>query len=107
MFFCRVLTPRSQTWSPGPSPARIFRPLFDAVNLTRIPAIKRKATSIIAREQIEALFTVPWRTEFAAAAYFVARETGIPLYVFETDDWHAANPGLIVSSLTRRWQPAL
>lgn len=88
-------------------PRRIFRPLFDAVNLARIPAIKRKAKAIIEREGSEAIFTVPWRTDFALAAHLVSRETGLPLYVFEMDDWHAANPGPVVSSLTRRWQAPL
>lgn len=88
-------------------PRRVFRPLFDVVNLARIPAIKRKAKAIIAREGIEAIFTIPWRTDFALAAHLVARETGLPLYVFEMDDWHAANPGPLVSTLTGRWQAPL
>src|SRR5690348_14288003 len=93
---------------PGkPRPRRIFRPLFDAVNLARIPLIKRKAKEIIAREKSEAIFTIPWRTDFALAAHLVARETGLPLYVFEMDDWHAANPGPLVSTITGRWQAPL
>ena len=75
--------------------------------LARIPLIKRKAREIIAREKSEAIFTVPWRTDFALAAHLVSRETGLPLYVFEMDDWHAANPGPVVSTLTRRWQAPL
>lgn len=88
-------------------PRRVFRPLFDVVNLARIPLIERKARAIIAKDGIEAIFTVPWRTDFALAAYRVARDTGIPLYVFENDDWHAANPGPVVSALTRRWHRPL
>jgi glycosyltransferase involved in cell wall biosynthesis len=88
-------------------PRRIFGRMFDIVNLARIPLIKRRAKAIIAREGIEAIFTIPWRTDFALAAHLVARETGLPLYVFEMDDWHAANPGPVVTNLTGRWQAPL
>jgi glycosyltransferase involved in cell wall biosynthesis len=88
-------------------PRRFFGPAFDIANLARIPLIVRKAKQIIRREGIEAILTVPWRTDFAAAAYLVSRELDIPLYVFEMDDWHALNKGPIVSRLTRHWQPAL
>jgi hypothetical protein len=88
-------------------PRKIFGRLFDVVNLARIPLIKRRAKAIIAQEGIEAIFTIPWRTDFALAAHLVARETGLPLYVFEMDDWHAANPGPVVSTLTGRWQAPL
>ena len=88
-------------------PRRVFGPIFDVVNLARIPLIKRKARHIIESSGVEAIFTVPWRTDFAAAAYQLARETGLPLYVFETDDWHAMNPGPVVGALTRRWHRPL
>ena len=85
-------------------PRRFFSPLFNTVNLARIPLIKRKAKQIIAREGTEAIFTIPWRTDFALAAYQVSRETGLPLYVFEMDDWHAMNRGAVVGRLTGRLQ---
>lgn len=88
-------------------PRRVFSPMFDAVNALRVPLIKRAARRIIERRRIEAIFTAPWRTEFAASAFQVSRETGVPLYVFETDDWHAMNQGPLVSMLTRRWHPEL
>lgn len=88
-------------------PRRVFGPLFDVANLARIPLIKRKAHDIIAREGIEAIFTIPWRTDFAAAAYQVSRESNVPLYVFAMDDWEAMNQGPIVRLLTHRWHGSL
>lgn len=88
-------------------PRRIFERLFDIINLARIPLIKRKAREIIAREGIEAIFTVPWRTDFALAAYQISQETGLPLYVFEMDDWAAMNRGPVVRTITDRWHEPL
>jgi glycosyltransferase involved in cell wall biosynthesis len=88
-------------------PRRLFSPLFDAVNLARIPYIRRRARRIVEQEGIEAIFTLPWRTDFALAAYLVARSTGLPLFVFETDDWQAMNKGVLARHLTRRYHRAV
>jgi glycosyltransferase involved in cell wall biosynthesis len=85
-------------------PRRVFIPIFDILNLSRIPWIERRAREIVEREAIEAIFTIPWRTDFALAAYRVAQRCDLPLYVFETDDWQAMNQGPLTREITRRYQ---
>lgn len=83
-------------------PRRVFNGLSWTLNVLRVPAILAAARAIVERQRVEALFTIPWRCEFALAAYLLHRETGLPLYVFETDDWEAMNPTLLQGALTRR-----
>jgi hypothetical protein len=88
-------------------PRRVFNSLSWSLNALRVPAILAAARRVVERQRVEALFTLPWRCEFALAAYLLHRETGLPLYVFETDDWEAMNPTLLQGALTRRYHARL
>ena len=83
-------------------PRRVFVPIKHTLNCLRIPRILREARRIVEDENIQAIFTIPWRCEFALAAYYLHQETGIPLYVFETDDWLSMNPNLLQGRLIRK-----
>lgn len=89
-------------------PRRIFGPLWDTLNLCRIPRIVSLGERIVKERDIEAIFTIPWRCDFALSAFLLSRRTGLPLYVFETDHWEAMNPRLLPGRLVRRYhQPLL
>ena len=88
-------------------PRRVFGPLMETVNCGRIPLILARARKIIEEKKVSALFTIPWRCDFALAAYLLHRETGLPLYVFETDDWEAMNTLLLHGFLTRKYHAPL
>ena len=87
-------------------PRRLFGPLGEVVNLARLPLVIRRATQLVRGGGHEAIFTVPWG-EFAVAAYEVSRRTGVPLFVFETDDWVAASTAPVNDRLRRSYQPRL
>jgi hypothetical protein len=99
---CRHTTIRNAEGRTELRPRRIFNPLGDNVNVLRIGPIVRAGKRIVTERDIELLFTVPWRCEFALAAYRLSQATGLPLYVFETDDWEAMNPHAIPGMLVRR-----
>ena len=88
-------------------PRRVFVPIEMTINCLRVPGILGAARQIVDREGTEAIFTIPWRTEFALAAYLLHEETGLPLYVFETDDWRAMNPYLLQGYLVRTYRQRL
>jgi len=88
-------------------PRRIFIPMKRSINCLRVSRILREARRIVDKNDIEAIFTIPWRCEFALAAYRLHQETGLPLYVFETDDWEAMNPRLVQGYLTRHYHAPL
>jgi glycosyltransferase involved in cell wall biosynthesis len=83
-------------------PRRVFVPIKHTLNCLRTPRILREARRIVEEKNIQAIFTIPWRCEFALAAYYLHRETGIPLYVFETDDWLSMNPHLLQGHLIKK-----
>jgi glycosyltransferase involved in cell wall biosynthesis len=99
---CRHTTIRNAEGRTELRPRRIFNALGDSVNVLRIGSIVRAGKRIVTERGVELLFTVPWRCEFALAAYRLSRATGLPLYVFETDDWEAMNPHSIPGVLVRR-----
>jgi glycosyltransferase involved in cell wall biosynthesis len=84
-------------------PRRVFRPIIESLNCRRVMRILAHGRDLVRKRQIEAIFTAPWRCEFALAAYFLHCETGLPLYVFEMDDWEAMNPHLVPGHLTRKY----
>ncbi len=53
--------------------------------LAIIPWIIWRGLQTIRQESIQAIFTVPW-DHFSAAAYFLHRITGLPLYLYVMDD---------------------
>jgi glycosyltransferase involved in cell wall biosynthesis len=85
-----------------PRPRRLFGLVWDTLNLLRIGRIAAAGREIVEQRGIEAIFTVPWRCDFALAALRLSRETGLPLYVYETDDWEAMNGKLLPARLARR-----
>jgi glycosyltransferase involved in cell wall biosynthesis len=92
--------PRMQPWDLRPR--RLFVPLWDTLNLVRIRRIVAAGRELVEQRGLEAILTVPWRCDFALAALRLSRETGLPLYVYETDDWEAMNSSLLPGRLVRR-----
>jgi glycosyltransferase involved in cell wall biosynthesis len=90
-----------------PRPRRLWGPVWSTLNLARIPYLVRRARRIVRERRIEAIFTVPWLCDLGLAAYLTSRRTGLPLYVFETDDWEAANPHTLPKLLTKRFHTPL
>jgi glycosyltransferase involved in cell wall biosynthesis len=88
-------------------PRRYFGPFWETLNLARVPRIRSLARRIVRERGIEAILTVPWRADFALAAYLVSRETGLPLYVFEMDDWESMNSRWLPRRVTRRYHGPL
>jgi hypothetical protein len=66
-------------------PRRVFVPIETTLDSSRIGRIMAVGRRIIAERGVRALFTMPYGCEFTLAAYLLHKETGIPLYVFETD----------------------
>lgn len=85
-------------------PARVFGPIVRTLNLARIPAIMRAARRIILERKVEAVFTATTMCEINLAAYYVHRQMGLPLYLFESDDWEEANPTFLTRCLIRKYR---
>lgn len=79
-------------------PRRFWVPIEATVDSYRVGKIVAEGRKIIAERGVKALFTMPYGCEFMVAAYQLHKETGIPLYVFETDYL----PATARSSRTRR-----
>jgi glycosyltransferase involved in cell wall biosynthesis len=88
-------------------PRRFFGPFWESLNLARVPRIVSLGRRIVEARGTEAIFTVPWRCDFALAAYRLSRETGLPLYVFEMDDWEAMNAHGLPRLVARRYHGRL
>ncbi len=86
---------------------RLVTPLLAEINVLRVGRIRRVVERITTREGTEAILTLPWRCEFALAAYQASRELNLPLYVFETDDWEAMNGGLRAGRLVSQTHSAM
>ncbi len=99
---CRHTTIRNFEGRSALRPRRLFGAISNSVNALRIGQISRVGRRIIAARGVQAILTVPWRCEFAMAAYRLSLSTGLPLYVFETDDWAAMNPHGLPGRLVRR-----
>ena len=99
---CRHVVIRNAEGRTELRPRRVFNRLGDMANVLRVGPIVRAGERIVSRRNVEIVFTVPWRCEFALAAYRLSQDTGLPLYVFETDDWEAMNPHSGAGSLVRR-----
>lgn len=88
-------------------PRRFFGPFWESLNLARVPRIVSLGRRIVETRGNEAILTVPWRCDFALAAYLLSRQTGVPLYVFEMDDWEAMNPHALPRLVARRYHGRL
>lgn len=84
-------------------PHRYTVPLSEDLNCLRTPWIVALARRIVRAEGIEAIFTVPWTPDFALAALLLHRLTGLPLYVYEMDDWEGHLDWHPASLLIRRY----
>jgi glycosyltransferase involved in cell wall biosynthesis len=88
-------------------PRRFFGPFWESLNLARVPRIVSLGRRIVEARGTEAILTVPWRCDFALAAYLLSRRTGLPLYVFEMDDWEAMNARALPRIVGRRYHGRL
>lgn len=104
---CRHALVRNAEGHRSLRPRRVFGPIGENLNLLRVGTIVRAAQRIVSERGIEAIFTVPWRCDFALAAYRVSLQTGLPLYVFETDDWYAMNRRPFTGQVIKRNQASM
>jgi glycosyltransferase involved in cell wall biosynthesis len=63
----------------------VLRRLAPLLNALLIPLIVWRGVRIVRRRSIQGLFAVPWN-EYCAAAYFIHRLTGCPLFAYFMDD---------------------
>jgi glycosyltransferase involved in cell wall biosynthesis len=76
-------------------------------NRMLIPWTVWRGIRLVRKEQIEAIFTVPW-DHFTIAAYFIHAITGIPIFMFVMDDPAGARrPGESQPLLYRMLMPRL
>jgi glycosyltransferase involved in cell wall biosynthesis len=101
---CRHAVVRHAEGHTALRPRRVFGLVGENLNLLRIGTIERAGKRIVETRGIEAIFTVPWRCDFAVAAYRLSVATGIPLYVFETDDWYAMNARPFTGRVVHHYQ---
>jgi glycosyltransferase involved in cell wall biosynthesis len=73
------------TWRTRLRPRRIFAPIEATLDSLRIGAIMQAARRIVRERRVEVLFTTSYGAEMPHAAYFLARELGLPLEYFEMD----------------------
>lgn len=66
-------------------PRRVFGPLEATLNCARLPHITALGRRMIRERRVEALLTTSYGAEFPHAAYFLAREHGLPFYYYEMD----------------------
>ena len=79
-------------------PRRVFVPIEASLNCLRLNHIVNVGRRIIRERGVEALFSTSYGAEMPHAAYFLAREFGLPFYYFEMDRLDA----VYLSPLTRR-----
>lgn len=85
-------------------PARLFGHMARTLNLLRLNHIMGIARKIIRDRKVEVIFTATTFCELNLAAYFLHRETGLPLYFFESDDWEEANPTALPRYLISKYR---
>jgi glycosyltransferase involved in cell wall biosynthesis len=80
---CRHTVVRAYTTALRPR--RIFIPIEATLNCMRLGKIMEMGRRIVRERKVEALFTTSYGAEMPHAAYFLAREFGLPFYHFEMD----------------------
>ncbi len=80
-------------------PSRWGVPLVANINALRIPDITRRGIRICQEHGIRAIVTGTVNMEFTVAAWRIAKHLGLPLYIWEPDDWFSANPAPAVKLL--------
>jgi hypothetical protein len=75
-------------------PRRVFSPIESTLDLLRLPRIMAVGRRIARERKVEALFSISFGPEMPHAAYFLAKELGLPFYYFESDrlDAYFINP---------------
>ena len=81
-------------------PSRWGVPLVANINTLRIPDITRRGIRICRERGIKAIVTGTVNMEFTIAAWRIASQLGLPLYIWEPDDWFSANPSPAVKLLS-------
>jgi glycosyltransferase involved in cell wall biosynthesis len=79
-------------------PRRFFVPIEATLNCLRLEKIMAVGRKIIRERKVEALFSTSYGAEMPHAAYFLAREFGLPFYYFEMDRLDA----ICLAPITRR-----
>lgn len=69
------------------------------LNALRVATITKRGIRICKQEKIEAIVTGTVNVEYSIAAARVAKACGIPLYIWEPDDWFVANHSPAVNLL--------
>lgn len=64
---------------------RWFDKLAQLLNRMLIPCTVWRGVRFVGKQQIEAIFTVPW-DHFTIAAYFIHAITGVPIFMYIMDD---------------------
>lgn len=88
-------------------PSRWGVPLVANINTLRIPDITRRGIRICREQGIKAIATGTVNMEFTIAAWRIASAMGLPLYIWEPDDWFSANPSPAVKLLGRERMDSL
>jgi glycosyltransferase involved in cell wall biosynthesis len=88
-------------------PSRWGVPLAANINTLRIPDITRRGIRICQEQGINAIVTGTVNMEFTIAAWRIASQLGLPLYIWEPDDWFSANPAPAVKLLGRERMASL
>jgi glycosyltransferase involved in cell wall biosynthesis len=88
-------------------PSRWGVPLVANINTLRIPDITRRGIRICQEQGINAIVTGTVNMEFTIAAWRIASQLGLPLYIWEPDDWFSANPAPAVKLLGRERMASL
>jgi glycosyltransferase involved in cell wall biosynthesis len=66
-------------------PRRVFGPIEATLNCWRLPYIMHVGRRIVRERRVRALLTTSYGAEWPHAAYFLAREFGLPFYYYEMD----------------------
>jgi glycosyltransferase involved in cell wall biosynthesis len=84
-------------------PRRFIHRFATFLNYLLIPVLVWRGVKMVRRHSIASLFAVPWN-EYCAAAYFIHRLTGCPLFVYFMDD-PLGSPGTRAGFLYRALMP--
>jgi len=87
-----------RSYTTGFRPRRFFIPIEATLNCLRLEKIMAVGRRIIRERGVEALFSTSYGAEMPHAAYFLARELGLPFYYFEMDRLDA----VCLAPITRR-----
>jgi len=90
---------RVRSFTTGLRPRRVFVPIEATLNFMRFQHVMAVGRRIIRERRVEAIFTSSYGVEMPYAAYFLAREHGLPFYYFEMDRLDS----IILSPFARRF----